>query len=111
MNFYYPYLHTDPAEPYLGRSPALGIKNPEMDKLLEAMAGENNFDKRKAAFKKVFLRSQEKTYWLPYLTPVSAVAWGKRGLRNFKPEEYSRPHSGPGGRPGWMCKTKTEIAV
>jgi ABC-type transport system substrate-binding protein len=92
MNYYYPYLHTDPAEPYNGRSPALGVKDPEMDKLLEAMAGENNFDKRKAAFKKAFLRSEEKAYWLPYLTPVGARVWGKR-LKNFKPEEYFTPEA------------------
>jgi peptide/nickel transport system substrate-binding protein len=92
MNFYYPSLHTDPAEPFNGRSPSLGIKDPEMDKLLDAMAGENSFEKRKAAFKKVVLRSQEKAYWLPYVTPVGARIWNKK-IKNFKPDDYFTPEA------------------
>ena len=92
MNFYYYCLHTDPAEPYNGRTPSLGIKDPEMDKLLDAVAGENNFEKRKALFKKVVLRSQEKAYWLPYVIPVGARIWNKK-LKNFKPDDYFTPES------------------
>jgi peptide/nickel transport system substrate-binding protein len=92
LNFYYGYLHTDPAEPYNGRSPALGIKDPEMDKLLDEVAAESNFEKRKKLFKKVVLRTQEKAYLLPYVSPIGARVWSKK-LKNFKPIEYFTPEA------------------
>lgn len=90
MNFYYPYLHTDPAKPYLGYSPGMGVKDPIMDKLLEDMAGETDLKKRKAKFKKVVLRSNEQAYFIPYLMIVGAYAWSTK-LKNFKPWNYFYP--------------------
>ncbi|MBI4765345.1 MAG: ABC transporter substrate-binding protein [Deltaproteobacteria bacterium] len=92
MGFYYGYLHTDPAEPYNGRSPALGVKDPELDKLLDEVAGENVFAKRKQLFKKVVLRAQEKAYWLPYVSVVGAKVWTRK-LKNFKPLDYFTPEA------------------
>ena len=92
MNFYYGYLHTDPAEPYNGRSPALGIKDPEMDKLLDMVSAENDFDKRKAILKKVVLRTQEKAYLLPYVSPAEARVWTRK-LKNYKPMDYFTPEA------------------
>jgi ABC-type transport system substrate-binding protein len=92
MGMYYGYLHTDPAQPYNGRSPASGIKDPEMDKLLDDVATEDNFAKRKVMFKKVVLRSREKAYWLPYVSVIGARVWNKK-LKNFKPMDYFTPES------------------
>lgn len=92
MGYYYGSLRTDPAEPFNGRSPALGIKDPEMDKLLDEVAAEDNFEKRKKIFKKVVLRSQEKAYWLPYVSPIEMRIWSLK-LKNFKPEEYFTPEA------------------
>jgi peptide/nickel transport system substrate-binding protein len=90
MGQYYGNLHTDPVDPWNGRSPALGIKDPEIDKLLDEVATEDNFGKRKAIFKKVVLRSQEKAYWLPYVS-VIGVRVLSRKLKNYKPLDYFHP--------------------
>jgi peptide/nickel transport system substrate-binding protein len=112
MSFYYPYLHTDHAKPYLGYSPGLGVKDPIMDELLDDMAGETDLQKRKAKFKKVVLsddmagetdlqkrkakfkkvvlRSNEQTYLVPYMMIVGAYAWSTR-LKNFTPWNYFYP--------------------
>ncbi len=58
-----------------------------MDKLLDEVATEGVFEKRKKTFKKVLLRSQEKAYWLPYVAPVNVRVWNKR-LKNYKPLDY-----------------------
>ncbi len=92
MQFYYSSLHTDPAPPYNGRSPALGVKDPELDKLLDEVATEDNFEKRKKVFKKVVLRSREKAYWLPYVSVITSRAWTKK-LNNYKPLDYFFPES------------------
>jgi len=93
MNFYYPYLHTDPAKPYLGYSPSLGVKDPIMDKLLDDMAGETDLIKRKAKFKKVVLRSNEQSYFLPYQMNCGSNVWTTK-LKNFKPWNYFYPEEG-----------------
>jgi peptide/nickel transport system substrate-binding protein len=92
MGQYYSNLHTDPADPWNGRSPTLGIKDPEMDKLLDELAAEDVFEKRKQIFRKVVLRSQEKAYWLPYLSVIGVRVWNTK-LKNFKPMEYFYPES------------------
>jgi peptide/nickel transport system substrate-binding protein len=87
MGFYYNLLHTDPASPWDGYSPNLGVKDPELDKLLDEVAAEDNFAKRKKIFKKVVLRVKEKAYLLPYVTVINARVWTKK-LQNYKPLEY-----------------------
>jgi peptide/nickel transport system substrate-binding protein len=90
MQFYYGYLHTDPVKPYSGFAPVSGAKDPIMDELLDDVAAETDFKKRKAKFKKVVLRSNEQAYLIPYMLPVVAVAWSKK-LNNFKPWNYYYP--------------------
>ena len=92
MGFFYAYLHTDPAEPYNGRSPGLGVKDPELDKLLDELAAEDNFEKRKIIFRKVFLRVREKAYYLPYVSTILTRVWNKK-LKNFKPLDYFTPEA------------------
>jgi peptide/nickel transport system substrate-binding protein len=87
---YYPGLHTDPAEPYNGFSPMLGVKDPEMDKLLDEMAAESNFEKRRQKFKKCVLRAKEKAYFLPYAVEVGTRVWSKK-LKNNKPMDHFFP--------------------
>ncbi len=86
MGFYYSWFHTDPAKPWNGYSP-IGMKDPVIDKLLDDVAEESDFVKRRAKFKKVVLRVQEKAYLLPYVSPVGATVWSDK-LKNFKPLEY-----------------------
>jgi peptide/nickel transport system substrate-binding protein len=86
MSYYYPWMHTDPAEPWNGHTPC-GFIDPEMDKMLEAVAAESNFVKRKKLLKKVVIRAREKAYILPYVSPVGATVWNKR-VKNVKPLEY-----------------------
>jgi ABC-type transport system substrate-binding protein len=90
MHFYYPNLHTDPAEPYSGFAPVTGIKDTVMDLLLDEVASETDFQRRKEIFKKVVARCQEKAYILPYLTVVGAIGWTDK-LKNCKPWEYFYP--------------------
>jgi peptide/nickel transport system substrate-binding protein len=90
MHHYYPYLHTDPIKPYNGHAPVTGIKDPEMDKLLEIMAGEADLSKRRAAFKKVVERCNEQAYLIPYLMNVGALAWSTR-VQGFNPLAYYQP--------------------
>ena len=87
---YYPFLHTDPAPPNYGFSPAVGLKDPEMDKLLDDMAAENNFQKRRQKFKKCVLYAKEKAFWLPYAVEIGYRVWNKK-LNNYKPLDYFFP--------------------
>ncbi|MCZ6636460.1 MAG: ABC transporter substrate-binding protein [bacterium] len=87
MEFYYTYLHTDPLEPFNGYSPRLGVKDPEMDRLLDKMAEESDPQKRRATFKKVVQRASDKAYWLANNQEIIASAWSNR-LKNFKPWNY-----------------------
>jgi peptide/nickel transport system substrate-binding protein len=89
MGYYYSWFHTDPAKPWNGYAP-IGIKDPEMDKLLDDVAQESDFMKRKEKFKKVVLRVQEKVHLLPYVSPVGVTVWTNK-LKNFKPLEYFQP--------------------
>jgi peptide/nickel transport system substrate-binding protein len=86
MGFYYGWGHTDPAKPWNGFSP-FGVKDTELDKLLDGVAEESDFRKRKEIFKKVVLRVREKAYNLPYVSPVGATVWNKR-VKNVKPLDY-----------------------
>jgi len=87
MSFHYRYLHTDPAEPYNGRSPRLAVKDEEMDRLLDLVAAETDLQTRKAHFKKVVQRMIDKAYWLPQTQEIGAAAWSDK-LQNFKPWDY-----------------------
>jgi ABC-type transport system substrate-binding protein len=86
MGFYYGWGHTDPAAPWNGFSP-FGVKDAELDRLLDAVAEESDFKKRKEIFRKVVLRVREKAYNLPYVSPVGATVWNKR-VKNVKPLDY-----------------------
>ncbi|MCZ6636461.1 MAG: ABC transporter substrate-binding protein [bacterium] len=87
MNFHYNYLHTDPAVPYNGLSPRLGIKDAEMDRLLDQTAQESDVQKRRAVFKKVVQRMIDKAYLIPHTQEILSSAWSDR-LKNFKPWAY-----------------------
>ncbi len=63
-----------------------------MDKLLDEVAAEDVFEKRRKIFKKVVLRSQEKAYWLPYVAVINARVWNKK-LKNYKPQDYFHPEA------------------
>lgn len=90
MNFYYPYLHTDPVKPYNGHAPVTGVKDPEMDKLLDDMAAETDLARRREKFKKVLERCNEQVYLIPYMMNISALAWSTR-VKNFNPLAYYHP--------------------
>ena len=90
MNEYYNYLHTDPAEPYNGYSPRLGIRDEEMDRLLDLVAQETDLQKRKALFKQVVQRAIDKAYWLPNNQEVVSDGWAAK-VKNFKPWDYFQP--------------------
>ena len=85
MTRYYPYLHTDKANN--GRARATGVKDPTLDKLLDDMAAEVELTKRRAIFKEVVLRVNEKAYVLPYMRFVVADGWTNK-LKNFNPRKY-----------------------
>ncbi|MBW2086278.1 MAG: hypothetical protein JRI54_09695, partial [Deltaproteobacteria bacterium] len=87
--FYHYYLHTRPEKPYDGYA-LLGGKDKVMDQLLDDMAGEVDFQKRKAKFKKVVLRCNEKAYIIPYGNSVSVAGWSEK-VKNFKPQNYYFP--------------------
>jgi len=89
MDFVYPWLHTDPAKPWDGFAPC-GVKEPDLDKMLDDMAAESDFVKRKAIFKKIIQRFQDQAYLIPLLSPVGASGWTDK-LKNFNPEEYFHP--------------------
>lgn len=89
---YYGGLHTDPVAPYNGFSPSVGLKDPEMDKLLDDMAMENNFEKRRQKFKKCVLRGKEKAVWLPYAVELGYRVWNKK-LQNYKPLDSFFPEN------------------
>ena len=90
MNFYFRTLHTDPAEPYNGYSRSLGIKDEEMDQLLDQVAEEIDFEKRKLIFKDIVQRSADKAYWLPNNQVVISSVWSDK-LKNFNPSKYYHP--------------------
>ncbi|MEE1551616.1 MAG: ABC transporter substrate-binding protein, partial [Nitrospinaceae bacterium] len=90
MNFYYIYLHTDPDEPYNGLAPVTGIKDPEIDLLLDKVAEASDLQQRKATFKKVVQRAIDKAYWLPNTSVIGSIAWSNR-LQNFNPWSYFQP--------------------
>jgi peptide/nickel transport system substrate-binding protein len=90
MRVTYGYMHTDPAKPYNGYAPATGVKDPEMDKLLEAVAEETDLQKRKAIYKKVINRINEKAYWIFNNANIGSNGWSSK-LKNFKPWEYYAP--------------------
>ncbi|MBW1699705.1 MAG: ABC transporter substrate-binding protein [Deltaproteobacteria bacterium] len=90
QHYYYLFLHTDPAKPSNGYAPSTGVKDPIMDKLLEEQAGEIDLKKRRAAFKKVVLRCNEKAYLIPYVATIGSDGWSTK-LKNFKPWEYFSP--------------------
>jgi peptide/nickel transport system substrate-binding protein len=86
MQYYYGWFHTDPAKPWNGYAPS-GIKDTVMDILLDDVAKESDFVKRRENFKKVVQRVQEKVYILPYVSPLGANVWVKE-LKNFYPLKY-----------------------
>ncbi|MBW2086773.1 MAG: ABC transporter substrate-binding protein, partial [Deltaproteobacteria bacterium] len=90
QHYYNRFLHTDPAKPCNGYGYATGVKDPIMDKLLEAQAGEIDIKKRRAAFKKVVLRCNEKAYLIPYVAAIGSDGWSTK-LKNFKPWNYFFP--------------------
>jgi len=87
MQMYYDCLHTDPAPPYNGYSAYLGVQDSTMDQLLDDMAGEIDFKKRKAKFKEVVLEAIEQAYFIPLYLDIRGDAWSKK-LKNFHPERY-----------------------
>jgi peptide/nickel transport system substrate-binding protein len=90
MHHYYTYLHTDPVKPYNGHAPVTGIKDPEMDRLLDEMAAETNLARRRKKFKKVVERCNEQAYLIPYMDTIGALAWSTR-VKNFAPLNYYQP--------------------
>ena len=89
MNFHYTYLHTDPAEPYNGYSPGLGIQDAEMDRLLDLVAGESDLQQRKMHFKQVVQHMIDEAYLLPMTQEIISNAWSDR-LQNFKPWNHAQ---------------------
>ena len=99
MSSYYYLLRSDPAKPNDGYAPVSGVKDPELDKLLDEMAAEMDMPKRREDFKKVVLRSNEKAYVFPYLQMVVPNGWSKK-LQNFTPANYYIPEQG--FREAWL---------
>ena len=87
MNFYYHRLHTDPAPPTNGYSHSFGIKDAEMDRLLDLVASEPDHQKRKEIFKTIMQRSLDKAYIIPNNQAVAGFTWSDK-LQNFKPWDY-----------------------
>ena len=90
MDFYYRALHTDPEPPNDGYSGMLGVKDPVLDELLDAQAVEMDLQKRRAVFKKVVERSNEMSYWVPYLRVLSSNGWSRK-LKNLNINDYFYP--------------------
>jgi ABC-type transport system substrate-binding protein len=86
MGYYYGWFHTDPAKPWNGYAP-IGTKDPFLDKLLDAVAEESDFTKRKEKFKEVVLYVQDKVLLIPYLSPVNASVWSTK-LKGMDPLKY-----------------------
>ncbi len=99
MSIYYSFLHTDPGKPNDGYAPITGVKDPELDKLLDDMAMEMDTKKRREKFKKVVLKVNEKAYFIPYMTFILANGWTQK-LKNFKPANYYIPEQGL--REAWL---------
>jgi hypothetical protein len=55
--------------------------------LLDDVAAEPVFIKRKALFRKVVLRMQEQAHLIPLYCPVRGWGWSNK-LKNFNPIEY-----------------------
>jgi len=87
MRMMYGYLHTDPIKPYNGHAPATGGKDPELDKLLDAVAREIDLQKRKAIYKEIVMRINDKAYFIINNANIIANGWSKK-LKNFKPWAY-----------------------
>ncbi|MCZ6634906.1 MAG: ABC transporter substrate-binding protein [bacterium] len=87
MNFYYNQLRTDPAPPSNGYSPRFGLKDSEMDRLLDLVANEPDHQQRKAIFKKAVQRSIDKAYIIPNNQAITAFTWSDK-LQNFHPWNY-----------------------
>lgn len=90
MNKMYTQLHTDPIEPLNGYAAVTGVKDPYLDKLLDDQAGELDFQKRKAIFKKIVQYSNDQAYMIHYWKEILSCAWSDR-LKNFKPLDYYFP--------------------
>ncbi len=101
MHSYYNILHTSEEKPWNGRSPVTGINDPAMDKLLDEVAAETNLRKRKAIFKKIVMRNQEKAYILPYMTYITGDVWTKK-LKNFNPGASFHMMATMGFRNAWL---------
>ena len=86
MSYYYPFFHTRPEKPYNGYS-IIGTKDPVLDKMLEDVAGETSFIKRRAKFKQVVLYVREKVLLLPYVSPIHVTVWSDK-LKNIEPLEH-----------------------
>lgn len=90
MHHYFAYLRTDPVKPYLGHAPVTGIKDPEMDALLDEMAAEIDLKERRKKFRKVVERCNEQAYLIPYMVNLGALSWSTR-VKNFRPLEFYNP--------------------
>ena len=86
MQFAYERLHTD--EAFDGYAPRSGVKDPELDKLFDEFGAELEKKKRKAIFKKIMLRNNEKAYIIPYWQGIFANVWSDK-VKNFRPMNYA----------------------
>ncbi|MBW2060068.1 MAG: ABC transporter substrate-binding protein [Deltaproteobacteria bacterium] len=84
------WLHTDQEKPYNGYAPVTGLKDPVLDKLLDQVAAEDDFKKRRDLFKKAVLRIQDQAEILPYLSPIYGWGWTDK-LKNVDPNKYFWP--------------------
>ena len=86
IGHYYERLHTD--KHYGGVAGTTGVKDPILDDLLDQFASEIDLEKRKTVFKKVLLRCNEQSYFIPYWQEVLTAVWSDR-LKNFNPWNYA----------------------
>jgi len=83
-------FHTDPTAPFNGYSQAMGLKDPEMDKLFDDAISGTDDKKRKAAYKKAIQRINEQVYVIPLYMSILANGWSTK-LQNFDPLKYYFP--------------------
>ncbi len=76
-----------------------GVNDPVLDNLLDQVAAEINFVKRKQIFKQVVLRVREKAYLLPYVSRAGAIVWTQR-LQNVQPLDHF--HFGEAMAAAWL---------
>ncbi len=100
MSMYYGFFHTDSGKYWSGYAPLTGVKDPELDKMLDDMAMEIDIKKKREKFKKVVLRINEKSYALTYMLYILANGWTKK-LQNFHPEKYYIPEQAI--REAWLA--------